>query len=65
MLRRIDYLQEVDTKRDVRLQRMEQQQQHGEPSTAPRAAPTAQAVGRANMTDVPTAVGCLVLMPPI
>ena len=30
MLRRIDYLQEVDTKRDVRLQRMEQQQQRME-----------------------------------
>ena len=30
MLRRIGYLQEVDTKRDVRLQRMEQQQQRVE-----------------------------------
>ena len=30
MLRRIGYLQEVDTKRDVRLHRMEQQQQRVE-----------------------------------
>ena len=38
---------------------------HGEPSTTPRAAPTAHAVGRTNMTYVPAAVGCLLLMPPI